>query len=97
MSKLGTWADHIIIQAVANAHNLIIHITETAPNVSQTTIVTSIYASRPRSDARHIHLGHSDEMHYLSTPLQPTFEQDNSHSTNEQPKAESVNFQANIT
>ena len=32
MSRLGTWADHIIIQAVANSYNLRIHITESALN-----------------------------------------------------------------
>ena len=32
MSTLGTWADHIIIQAVANTNNLRINITESAPN-----------------------------------------------------------------
>ena len=30
MSRLGTWADNIIIQAMANAHNLTIHIIESA-------------------------------------------------------------------
>jgi hypothetical protein len=44
MSRLGSWADHIIIQAVANANNLRIHITESAQNFTETTIVTSIYA-----------------------------------------------------
>ncbi len=33
MSRLGTWADHIIIQAVANSHNLRINITESAPKM----------------------------------------------------------------
>lgn len=43
MSRLGTWADHIIIQAVANSQNLRINITESASNFNQTTIVNSIY------------------------------------------------------
>ena len=43
MSSLGTWADHIVIQAVANANNLRIHITESAANFSETSIVTSVY------------------------------------------------------
>ncbi len=43
MSTLGTWADHIIIQAVANTINLRINITESALNFSESTIVSSIY------------------------------------------------------
>ena len=42
MSRLGSWADHIIIQAVANANNLRIHITESAQSFTETTVVTSI-------------------------------------------------------
>ena len=41
---LGTWADHIIIQAVANSNNLRIHIIEGAPNFAEFTVVSSIYA-----------------------------------------------------
>ena len=44
MSRLGTWADHIIIQAVANANNLRINITESEPNFSESTTISSIYA-----------------------------------------------------
>ena len=44
MSRLGTWADHIIIQSVANINNLRIHITESAPNFSESTVVSSVYA-----------------------------------------------------
>ena len=32
MSRPGTWCDNIIIQAVANAHNCVIHITESDVN-----------------------------------------------------------------
>ena len=44
MSRLGTWADNIIIQAVANINNLRINITESAPNFSESTTVRSIHA-----------------------------------------------------
>ena len=64
MSRLGSWADHIIIQAVANANNLRIHITESAQNFTETTVVTSIYA---QGNVRHIYIGHLDELHYVST------------------------------
>jgi hypothetical protein len=63
MSRLGTWADHIIIQAVANSYNLRIHITESAPNLSERTVVSSIYANDPGGNARNIYIGHLDEMH----------------------------------
>ena len=68
MSTLGTWADHIIIQAVANLHNLRIHI-ESAVNFYERTIVSSIYASERGGNARDIYIGHLDEMHYISTAL----------------------------
>ena len=64
MSRLGSWADHIIIQAVANANNLRIHITESAQNFTETTVVTSIYA---QGNVRDIYIGHLDELHYVST------------------------------
>jgi hypothetical protein len=64
MSRLGSWADHIIIQAVANANNLRIHITESAQNFTETTVVTSIYA---QGNVRDIYIGHLGELHYVST------------------------------
>jgi hypothetical protein len=67
MSRLGTWADHIIIQAVANSYNLIIHITESASNFSERMVASSIYANVPGGNARDIYIGHLDEMHYIST------------------------------
>ena len=66
MSRQGEWADHIIIQAVANVNNLRIHITESARNFTETTVVTSVYAQSPES-VRHIYIGHLDELDYLST------------------------------
>ena len=63
MQRLGTWADHIIIQEVANSHNLRIHITKSAPNLSKHTIVSSIFANEPGGNARDIYIGHLDEMH----------------------------------
>ena len=67
MSTLGTWAaDHIIIQAVANAINLRINITETAPNFSESSTVSSIYTGN-ETRQRNIYIGHLDELHYVST------------------------------
>ena len=75
MSRLGTWADHIIIQAVANANNLRINITESEPNFSESTTVCSIYAASEthRINLRDIYVGHLEELHYVSTmPIRPT-------------------------
>ena len=66
MSTLDTWADHIIIQAVANKHNLRINITESAPNFSESTIISSIYTGS-EARRRNIYIGHLDELHYVST------------------------------
>ena len=40
MSIPGTWCDHRIIQAVANAFNCVIHITESNANSLQATIIS---------------------------------------------------------
>ena len=42
MSIPGTWCDHLIIQAVANAFNCVIHITESNANSLQATITPSV-------------------------------------------------------
>ena len=39
MSRNGTWADATIIQAVANAFNVGIHITESAQNFAERTLI----------------------------------------------------------
>ncbi len=74
MSTLGTWADHIIIQAVANTNHLRINITESALTIvsheSESTIVSSIYTQPERRNAGDIYIGHLDELHYVSTICQ---------------------------
>ena len=42
MSMQGTWADGIIIQAVADNLNLKIHITESLPNLAEFTVVKQL-------------------------------------------------------
>ena len=88
MSSLGTWADHIIIQAVANSNNLRIHITESRLNFSEATIVSSIYTTHG-ANLRDIYIGHLDEMHYVSTsPIaQPVSAQSGNEKTSEQQKS----------
>jgi len=65
MSTQGTWADNIIIQAVADALNLKINIIETADNFTEITVIQPIesHVTLPTS----IFIGHLDEMHYVST------------------------------
>ena len=64
MSNQGTWADAIIIQAVANSLNLSIHITESNPAFSPLTLVEPINVT---PDSVRIYIGHVDEIHYVST------------------------------
>ena len=104
MSRLGTWADHIIIQAVANTNNLRINITESAPNFSESTTVSSIYAESEtqRRNLRDIYIGHLEEMHYVSTtPIRPTIQSISSEityqTTSNKPKAISQNSESNKT
>ena len=64
MSNQGTWADAIIIQAVANCLNLSIHITESNPAFSPVTVVEPVNVT---ADSLRIYIGHVDEIHYIST------------------------------
>ena len=63
MSCQGTWADAIIIQAVANCLNLSIHIAESNPTFSPVTVVGAVNGT----DALNIYIGHLAEFHYVST------------------------------
>ena len=64
MSRQGTWCDNLVIQAVSNALNCVIHITERAANFAETTI---IHPANTVGKTRTIYLGHIDEIHYVST------------------------------
>lgn len=55
MSWPGTWADHIIIQAVAESINLRIHIIESNPNFTEITL--------DEANPRYNFIGHIDELH----------------------------------
>ena len=68
MGRQGTWCDNVIIQAVANAFNCtIIHITESAENFSETTVIHPVGSQGMEGRPRTIYLGHLDEIHYVST------------------------------
>ncbi|KAL9951086.1 hypothetical protein ACROYT_G043682, partial [Oculina patagonica] len=63
MSRQGTWADAIIIQAVANCMHLSIYIAESNPTFSPVTVVEPVNAAH----SQNIFIGHLDEIHYVST------------------------------
>ena len=64
MSHQGTWADAIVIQAVADALNLTIHIIESNPGFAS---VANISPVSSETDSTVINIGHRDEIHYVST------------------------------
>ena len=64
----GTWADALIVQAVADALNVSIQIVESNPGFSPITTVNPV---QERNSLSTITIGHIDECHYVSnTPLQ---------------------------
>ena len=64
MSNPGSWCDNIIVQAVANANNCIIHITESDVNKPQGTTITPKFQD---NCSRVIFIGYINELHYVST------------------------------
>ncbi|CAH3140302.1 unnamed protein product [Porites lobata] len=64
MSKQGTWCDNIIMQAVANAYNCVIHITQSNINSPESTILTPVADQDGRKT---IFIGYINELHYVST------------------------------
>ena len=96
MSTLGTWADHIIIQAVANTNNLRINITESLLNFSESTIVNSIYTQCEGRNARDIYIGHLNELHYVSTaPITQSFSAQRNQMTSAQTESHPRDSQSN--
>ena len=64
----GTWSDALIVQAVADALNVVIHIVESNPGFSP---ITTVYPVQERNSLSTITIGHIDEWYYVSTtPLQ---------------------------
>jgi hypothetical protein len=62
----GTWADTIVVQAVSDALNCIIDITESALNFNATTIIHPVIHGAKYTK---IHIGHVNELHYVSTTM----------------------------
>ena len=61
----GTWADNIVIQAVAVSLNLRIHIVESSANFSDLTLVESL--NTEVENIRSIYVGHIVKLRYVST------------------------------
>lgn len=64
MSQQGTWCDNLIIQALADKLNIRIHITESNPLFAEITVIEPVHLT---NDTQTIHIGHIDELHYVST------------------------------
>ena len=64
MSTPGAWCDNIIIQAVANAYNCVIHITESDSNKPDGTVITPVVHE---GQTNTIFIGYINELHYVST------------------------------
>ena len=60
----GTWSDALIVQEVADALNVVIHIVESNPVFSR---ITTVYPVQERNSLSTITIGHIDECHYVST------------------------------
>ena len=60
----GTWADHIIMQAIAEIINLRVYTVESNDNFAELTLFEPLNASENSSS---IYIGHIGEMHYVST------------------------------
>ena len=64
MSIQGTWADALIIHAVADALKVTIQIVESNQGFAP---LTTVYPVQERNDSSTITIGHIDECHYVST------------------------------
>ena len=64
MSRQGTWADNLIIQAVADALNLKIIIIESDPSFADFNIIE---ATNPHQECVTVYVGYIGEVHYVST------------------------------
>ena len=60
----GTWADALIIQAVADAVNVTIQILESNQGFAP---LATVYPIQERNTSSTITIGHIDECHYVST------------------------------
>ena len=67
MSNSGTWCDNVIIQAVANSHNCVIHITESDFNKPDGAIIYPASTTYHEKRQTVIFIGYINGLHYVST------------------------------
>ena len=67
MSNAGTWCDNVIIQAVANSNNCVIHITESDLNKPDGTIIYPSSTTYHEKKQTVIFIGYITGLHYVST------------------------------
>ena len=65
MSQQGTWAEALVIQAVADAFDLTINIVESNERFAPHTVISPAAISGHEPTV--INIGHVDELHYVST------------------------------
>ena len=68
MYSKGTWADALIIQAVADALNVTIQIVESNQGFEP---LTTVYPVQERNSSSTITIGHIDECHYSHSLQEP--------------------------
>lgn len=67
MSRQETWANHIIIQEVAEVMNLKIHHIESDNNSRDMTLVEPFCIVQYKILTRPVYMGHIGQIHYVST------------------------------
>ena len=60
----GTWSDNLIIQAVAEKLDIIIHITKSNPLFAEMNVIEPLQFTK---GVQTFHLGHIDKLHYILT------------------------------
>ena len=65
LSQHGTWADALVIQAVADAFHMTINIVESNQGFTPCTVISPV--AIPGHEPTVINIGHIDELHYVST------------------------------
>ena len=62
MSMQSTWCDALLVQAVGDCKNVVIHIIESHENLAGETLIEPHYLGHHPSTT--IYLGHLNELHY---------------------------------
>jgi hypothetical protein len=63
MSQQGTWCDNVIIQAISNALDCTIYITDSNPSSANATVINPVHCCQ---NSRIVFLGYVNNLHYVS-------------------------------